>query len=134
MTIGPRETVTVPVPPGAPCSEDELASVSLERTSGVRCPRWVAASWDKGVLRVATCEKERCGPPLEWRRSIGPVPVPHMVKTSFRWPAWATWTVVTVGALAAATTALVASGVFEPAPTETHFLNGGVQIEARPWR
>jgi hypothetical protein len=80
---------------------------------------------------VARCERTTCGPFLEWRSEgalggPGPQPIaPH----GGPWPAWATWTAIGVGAVAATTIALVASGVFESHPTEQRFVAGGVRVE-----
>jgi hypothetical protein len=80
---------------------------------------------------VARCERDSCGPLLEWRiesnaADLGPPQPPASTTT---WPAWATWTLVGIGAATAASVALVASGVFETRPVETRFVFGGTRQE-----
>jgi hypothetical protein len=96
--------IAAPEPP--PCSTDDFAKVSASgasvQASGVRCDVWVAArsEHEGGKLFVALCRTDRCGALLEWR-SLGEGPgVP--VGPAVRWPAWATWTLVGVGAAAIA--------------------------------
>jgi hypothetical protein len=136
----PRITIPIRVGDGGGCSAASLSSVTRLPTggvqaSGVSCDDWVAAvpAERGGAVLVARCERSACGPFLEWRSegafgagAFGPpVAVPHRGP----WPAWATWTAIGVGAVAAATIALVATGVFESHPTEQRFVAGGVRVE-----
>jgi hypothetical protein len=107
--------------------------------SDVACASWVAAipMPDPHQIRVARCAGAACAPLLEWRSEPLPTWVSHPpggthVTTEhhgFVWPAWATWTVIGVGACAAAVGILAAAGVFASAPVETHFVSGGVKVQ-----
>jgi hypothetical protein len=134
----PRPTIPIRVGDDGACSAASLSSVTRAsdgsaHASGVTCDHWVAAvpAERRGAVLVARCERSTCGPFLEWRSegafgAPGPAPVaPH----GGTWPAWATWTAIGVGAVAATTIALVASGVFESHPTEQRFVAGGVRVE-----
>jgi hypothetical protein len=96
--------IAPPEPP--PCSAFDFATVSVVgttvRATGVRCDLWVAAKpeGDQGKLFVALCRRDRCDALLEWR-SLGTGP-PVPVGPASTWPAWATWTLVGVGAAAIA--------------------------------
>jgi len=146
----PRTAIPIRVGDGGACSAASLSGVtratrvtppspgnagdaSTVQANGVTCNDWVAAipAERRGAVLVARCERSTCGPFLEWRGegAFGapgpPVVVPHRGP----WPAWATWTAIGVGAVAAATIALVATGVFESHPTEQRFVAGGVRVE-----
>ncbi len=137
----PRYSIPIRVGDGGGCSAASLSAVTRLPTggvqaSGVSCDDWIAAvpAERGGAVLVARCERSTCGPFLEWRSegafgaagAFGPpVVVPHRGP----WPAWATWTAIGVGAVAAATIALVATGVFESHPTEQRFVAGGVRVE-----
>jgi hypothetical protein len=140
----PRATIPIHVGDDGACSAASLATVTrgapgtgpdagAVHASGVSCAHWVAAvpAERRGAVLVARCERSTCGPFLEWRSegafgAPGPQPVaPH----GGPWPAWATWTAIGVGAVAATTIALVATGVFESHPTEQRFVAGGVRVE-----
>jgi hypothetical protein len=133
----PRPTIPVHVGDDGACSASSLGSVTREgagvRAQGVTCDHWVAAmpAERRGAVLVARCAQSSCGPFLEWRSEGGivpggdkPVPPP-----SGSWPAWATWTAIGVGAVAATTITLIATGVFEARPTEPRFVAGGVRVE-----
>lgn len=101
--------------------------------SGVACGRWIAvAPGDRpGAVLVARCERDACGPFLEWRAAKSlesPAPRERRIAPA-PWPAWATWTAVGVGVLAAGVTTVIATGVLETRPVETRFVAGGVRIE-----
>ncbi len=139
VTFAEGATVAVPDLAGAPCSTDDVARARFTGDGvdarGVRCPRWIAAlpfgAVTEGAgttIRVASCERERCGPLLEWRAPRGGdfIPAPPGV-APFKWPAWGTWTLVGAGAVAVGVVVLVASGVFAPTHNETRFVNGGIK-------
>jgi hypothetical protein len=98
---------------------------------GVTCPRWIAAIPGErpGSVLVARCERDTCGPLLEWRTDRGAAGPPqgHLRDTS--WPGWATWTLVGVGAMTATVVTLVATGVLEARPVEQRFIAGGARVE-----
>src|SRR6185295_6383260 len=90
------------------CTRDAFASVARDgsniRAIGVTCPKWAAAvpTDHAGAVLVARCERDACGPLLEWRverwtDSGAPQPFPRAKP----WPAWATWTLVGIGAATA---------------------------------
>lgn len=128
----------------APCSQDDVKNAApggetiLAR--GVRCSRWIAAERGSlpGAIRLATCQKDRCGELVEWR--IGHAAAAgaeaareqrqHDRRPAERagrsWPSWATWTLVVAGVAVAAGAAVLASGVWRSAPAETRFVGGGL--------
>jgi hypothetical protein len=122
------------------CGTASFGGVSADGTGGVRaggvtCDHWVAAMPTEraGAVLVARCERDACGPFLEWRTAGGleaaPGAAPPQVRRGGAWPAWATWTALGVGAVAATTITLIATGVFESRPTEQRFVAGGVRLE-----
>jgi hypothetical protein len=136
----PPSVVSVRVASDGACSAYAFGGVSADGTGGVRaanavCDHWVAAmpSERRGAVLVARCERNACGPFLEWRGAGGfdaaPGSVPPHVRRGGAWPAWATWTALGVGAVAATTITLIATGVFESRPTEQRFVAGGVRVE-----
>jgi hypothetical protein len=141
VTLAEGTVVALPDFAGVACSANDLARARFVADAidarGVRCPRWIAAlplaslgGADSATVRVATCEGDRCGPLLEWRAPRGgdflPVAPPT---TTTRWPVWGTWTLVGAGAVAVGVVAIVASGVFQPTHSETHFVNGGIKAQ-----
>jgi hypothetical protein len=127
----------VSIADGGACSRAQLAGVRrIDATSqvvatGVSCPRWIAASAGerRGSVMVASCERDRCGPLLEWRVERRVLPEAPQPPTQRRWPAWATWTLVGIGAATATSVALIASGVFEGRAVEQRFVVGGARQE-----
>lgn len=146
----PRPTIPVRIGDDGPCTASALSGVSLAGTSraartsrepgevrapGVTCDRWVAAapSERRGAVLVARCAGSTCGSFVEWRSDGGllaSAPGDSRAPDSREGlPAWATWTAIGVGAVAAATIAVIATGVLETRPTEERFVAGGVRIE-----
>jgi hypothetical protein len=133
LTEGAAVRVALPSPP--PCSGEELSKVTIEghavRADGVRCEHWVAARPGPhgGSVQVATCRVDRCGALLEW--SVGGA-VPWVADArphpGFHWPAWATWTLVGVGAAAITGTTLALTGVFRESSTESPFMFGDLRV------
>jgi hypothetical protein len=78
---------------------------------------------------VAICEKDRCGPSVEWRDPGAWVTAPPAEAPKGRWPAWATWALVGASVGIAAGAVIAASGVLQPAPAETRFVNGGIKTQ-----
>jgi hypothetical protein len=143
VAIGPvGATIDVALSSGGSCDATSFAGVSREDTRvvvppAVTCERWVAAlpGEKRGSVLVSRCERDTCGPLLEWRmESLSPSGPPQTGLRRSTWPAWATWTLVGVGAAAAGTIALVASGALESRPTEQRFVAGGVRVESWPRR
>jgi hypothetical protein len=139
VAVGPAgANVDLPLATGGACDQASFAGVSRDgervEARGALCERWVAAApgEKRGSVLVARCERDGCGPLLEWRTEgalSGPAaPQPGLHKTT--WPAWATWTLVGFGAATATTIALVASGALESRPTEQRFVAGGVHVES----
>lgn len=121
---------------GGGCSRDELGRAQRRDgridAAGVACPRWLAAipGEKRGSVLVARCERDTCGPLLEWRTERLPThgpPQPHGNVAG--WPSWATWTLVGIGAATAASMAIIATGVFETRPVEPRFVVGGARQE-----
>jgi hypothetical protein len=133
----PRPSIPIHVGDDGACSASSLGAVTRDgagvRAQGVTCDHWVAAmpAERRGAVLVARCAQSACGPFLEWRSEGGFAPgrdtpvAPH----GGSWPAWATWTALGVGAVAATTITLIATGVFESRPTEPRFVAGGVRVE-----
>lgn len=131
--------LAIPEPP--PCSLGDVGTAHLVRTDGgrsvdaasVRCSSWVAALAGPrpASVLVALCEAGRCGTLLEWTAPGAAVwtwsPAPEQVHG--RWPTWATWGLVGVGAVVAAGVVVVASGILRSAPGETRFVSGGVKAQ-----
>jgi hypothetical protein len=119
------------------CARDQLAGVRQVdgkiEAAGVTCPRWIAAvpGERKGAILVARCEREICGPLLDWRteRYGGIASPPQAPDRRAGWPAWATFTILGVGAAVVTSVALVATGVFETRPVEPRFVVGGARQE-----
>ena len=134
-----RLSIPIHVGDDGACSGGALAGVTRDsggvRAASVTCERWVAAApaERRGAVLVARCERSACGPFLEWRSESsfgsGPAAEPPPPRHGGAWPAWATWTAVGVGAVAATTITLIATGVFESRPTEQRFVVGGVRRE-----
>jgi hypothetical protein len=131
--------MTVTLPPLLACTTDDLSAARIDGDRvdghGARCGRWVAAAVaddDPSAVRVATCEESQCGPLVEWRiLRAGPfIPGTEAPDTRSRWPAWATWTIVGVGAAGAAVAVVLASGAFKERQTETQFVNGGLHTSS----
>jgi hypothetical protein len=143
--------VVAPAPP--PCSADDLGRARLHRASrapldahgvdasAVRCTQWVAAApaAQPDAVRIAMCEAHACGPLVEWRwRAPSPAawawtPPPDRTTataaTGGGWPSWATWGLVGAGAVIATGVVVLATGVLQPAPTETRFVSGGIKAQ-----
>lgn len=121
---------------GTSCDDDELSRARRDdhrvQGTGITCPRWIAAvSGDRpNSVFVARCEEDTCGPLIEWRTEpYRTNAAPERRGTPTRWPSWATWTLLGVGAAAATSIALVSSGVFDRHPAPTRFVFGGVRQE-----
>jgi len=136
VTFAEGAVVRVHVPGPPACSTADLERARVDgaqiHAAGVHCSSWVAAlPSGAGALRIATCEKERCGPLVEWR--VGTARLPSGPSTEEprpgRWPAWATWTAFGAGIAVATTVALAATGAFDKQRSEARFVNGGVKIQ-----
>jgi hypothetical protein len=126
----------VPLDVAPPCSAGDVSRARVGAAGGVeagfvRCPSWVAveAGARPGTVRVAMCEADRCGAPVEWRAPAPWTWSPPVREDDERrsWPAWATWALVGGGAAVAAGVIAVAAGAFQQAPTETRFVSGGLK-------
>ena len=117
------------------CTAADLAVVRREGSAihapSVSCASWlaVAAGPTPGSVLVARCTGHDCGPLAEWHEhhvAVQPPPPPAERK---RWPAWATWTLVGVGAAGATVIGIVASGALQSRATESRFTVGGLRQE-----
>jgi hypothetical protein len=135
--VGPDPTpARIALPASDACARDLFRGVRRDEgrilAPGIACPAWVAAvpGERRGSVFVARCERDQCGPLLEWRTegfaAAGP---PQAESHAAGWPRWATWAIVGAGAVAAASIALVATGAFETRVTEPRFVVGGVRQE-----
>jgi hypothetical protein len=133
VTVADGATVRVALPSPPACSSEELSRVVLDggsvRANGVRCERWIVAEPGArdGVVDVATCMFDRCGTLLQWSNGGTGTWVPDARPDSrFHWPAWASWTLVGLGAAAITGTTLALTGVFHEAAPNTPFVTGQV--------
>jgi hypothetical protein len=126
-------SVTAPTPPACSTSDVQHAQVAAGTIDGsrVRCASWVGAlpGPTPGSVLVAACEPGRCGPLLEWHAPPSWSWTPPPETPHHRWPSWATWGLVGAGAVVATGVVLLATGAFQPAPTETRFASGGVKSQ-----
>jgi hypothetical protein len=120
------------------CSKADFSSIALDpegspKTAGISCPTWVLARSTPiaGTIQVASCERDKCTTWLEWR-TMNALPSPEPYVHHKRWPGWATWTLVGVGAATATAVTVIATGVLEAHAKEPRFTNGGVPVESRP--
>ncbi|HEY4015991.1 MAG TPA: hypothetical protein VGM06_21795 [Polyangiaceae bacterium] len=129
-------TLDVPVDVAPACSAADVSRARVGASGAVearfvRCRSWVAveAGARPATVRVATCETDRCGDPVEWRAPAPWTWAPPVREDDERrsWPAWATWALVGGGAAVAAGVIAVAAGAFQQAPTETRFASGGLK-------
>lgn len=142
IAFAPGGRVRLAIDAVVPCSRGDLARVVIAnghvQAMGVRCDRWLAALPTSGAVRVAACQGEECEGWSEERApetAVAARPetgsaVPSSEPAHSRFPAWAGWT---LGALAVAGAALgiaAAAGAFHGSPNETHFVNGGLQIQS----
>jgi hypothetical protein len=137
VAIAAGATVRVAVPGPEPCSTEDLAHATAFDGgfdgAGVRCASWVAAGpgSQPGRFVLAVCERDSCGTRLEWRS--GPDPSlsdgPSTDARGHPFPTWAKWTLVGVGAAAAAIAATIAvTDAFHPHASPGGFVSGGLQI------
>lgn len=129
---GPLE-VTLPISEDA-CSVPAFSSAARQGDGvvapGATCPSWIAAVPSEHGVLVGRCERDRCSALVEWRSGsrdvfvLGPRDRSHAPL-----PAWATWTVIGIGAATIASVVLVAAGVFESRPVESRFVVGGARQE-----
>lgn len=135
--VGPEPAETrIALPAADVCTRDLFRGVRRDEgrilAPGIACPAWIAAlpADRRGSVFVARCERDQCGPLLEWRtEAMTPVGPPQEEPRAGGWPKWATWAIVGAGALTAASIALVATGAFEARATEPRFVVGGVHQE-----
>lgn len=127
--------VAVRLPESSSCGASAFAGATQHegrvQVHGSTCPSWIAAvpTARPGAVLVARCERDACGPLLEWRVEHAPPGPPQRLAPSTTWPRWATWTLAGIGAVTATTVALVATGAFETRPVETRFVAGGVRLQ-----
>lgn len=117
------------------CTAADLAVVRREgssvRAPAVSCASWlaVAAGPTPGSVVVARCAGHDCGPLSEWHVHHVAVQPPPPSAERKHWPAWATWTLVGVGAAGATVIGIVASGALQSRATESRFTVGGLRQE-----
>jgi hypothetical protein len=125
-------TLPLPLLIAPTCSQADLERARIIRgsvdASGVRCPRWIAATTGllPGAVRIAMCTAGRCEALLDWRSPPAWTWQPTERKGRARWPAWATWGLVGTGiAIGAAVAVGIAAG--QAPPPETKFTSGGLK-------
>ncbi|MGH7296367.1 MAG: hypothetical protein ACRELB_15615, partial [Polyangiaceae bacterium] len=122
----------IAVPASPPCSRGDLARAhALEgriEAGEVRCGAWIAALHGErpdGVA-LASCRQDACGALVEWAAPAAWTWTPPVDHRPRGWPTWATWGLVGASAAVVTGVVLVASGAFQAAPTQTHFVSGGL--------
>jgi hypothetical protein len=139
--------VEVDAAAAVPCSTADMARAVRAASTGaqsavsahrVTCRSWiaVAAGREPGSVRVARCDGDRCGAAVDWpsapawARAKPDAPAAGDGRAHApRWPAWASWALAGAGVALAAGAAVVASGAFQPAPTATRFVTGGLKSQ-----
>jgi hypothetical protein len=128
-----RSTLRVSAPAVPACSLEDVARARIAagavEADGVRCVAWAAAmpGGSEDSVLVASCERERCGPLLEWRAPQRWSWTPPTEAPRRTWPTWATLGLVGAGAAIATGVVLLAAGVFQSTPSESRFVSGGVK-------
>lgn len=131
--VAVRGPLEIEVPDATnPCSIPALSAARREGdrvlAPGITCPAWVTATpSDHGVL-VSRCERDQCTSLVEWRRAADVAFEPTRDRAK-PLPAWATWTVIGIGAATVASVVLIAAGAFESRPVESRFVLGGARSE-----
>lgn len=125
--------------PSRACSALDLADVvarngTAEPAPGVLCARWAVARPSlRGGADLAQCAGSRCGP---WQHaSTAPPPdarsrAPETDAEPGAWPAWATWSLIGAGTLAATGLVLWRAGAFEHDEPGTEFVFTGPSAPA----
>jgi hypothetical protein len=134
--IAVRGPTSLAIPSGSTaCTLQSFAGVKRAGDGvaavGVTCPEWIAAAPAAQGVLVSRCAGDACSSLIEWRRgeaTMLALPQPRD-RSHAAWPAWATWTLVGVGAAAIGTVVLIASGVFESRPVESRFVVGTPRTE-----
>jgi hypothetical protein len=137
-----NSSVAADAPSPSPCSQSDIAQTTIVDGAvyarNIRCAHWVAASpfGTSGEISLATCEADACGPWVRWHASEPWTWAPQSPATNQsdrdrggRWPAWATWGAVGVGAAVVTGAAVILVDALRPAQTETRFVNNGLERE-----
>lgn len=134
IAVGGAEPETrIRVGDGGTCSREQLASAKHDGdrvvAPGVSCASWAAVlpAPRRGAILVARCQREMCGPLLEWRAERLVAAAPLQAEPRKRWPTWATVAIIGVGAVAAGVVTLAASGALGSPEIEPRFVIGGVR-------
>jgi hypothetical protein len=135
----------IEVPPGGgvvrpkapapePCSSADFAEVELEgeslRAPHVRCERWVAvtAGSAAGIVRIASCGSDRCGPMLDWNATPAWSEPIEQDRPQKRWPHWLPWALAGAGvAVAAGVGTAIGVVAARSSTSETRFVTGGLK-------
>jgi hypothetical protein len=129
-----QKRIALDAPPPAPCSRADVGSARMQpggvEAASTRCPRWIAAAPGASPREVvvASCQASRCGGPVVWRLpDLRAEPPPSAPASERRWPAWATWSGIGVGAALAVTVVLAAT--LHSSPAETRYVGYGIKPE-----
>jgi hypothetical protein len=130
IAVEPKATsIRLGVPRPRSCSRDDLEGSTItddraRAADGVRCANWaLARPAAQGGVEIASCHGSRCGLLFVWHRRLGAVyEGPPQPPPEPGFPAWATYTLIGVGAAAVTGVILWRSGVFEgPEPGRTRW-------------
>jgi hypothetical protein len=129
-----NSAVSAAATPVPACSTEDVSRARLGADGidarHVQCRVWVAAlpGLQRGSVRIAICEGDRCGPLFEWQ---APLPwtwsPPAKPGNDGKWPAWASWGLAGAGAAIATSAVVLAAGALQSAPVETRFVIGGIK-------
>jgi len=126
--------------PSPGCSGLDLADVTARSDApdpapGVRCERWAVARPSlRGGADIAACSRSRCG---AWQHASAAPPLDASMRAPApagaepaAWPAWATWSLVGAGTLAAAGLVLWQLGALDRGEPQTEFVFTGPSAPA----
>ena len=115
-----QQLLTLEVPPLAPCSHDDLASVDARLLAagvppppGVACERFAIVRPESSGVSVALCGRKGCGSLVLWQRRAKPAPFTPIAIDRSRLPSWAGFAIAGAGAALATSLVLWQSGALD---------------------
>jgi hypothetical protein len=115
-----EQRLRLEVPPLAPCSHDDLASVDARLLAagapppaGVACERFAIVRPESSGVSVALCGRKGCGPLVHWQRRRKTAPFTPIAIDRSRLPSWAGFAIAGAGAALATSLVLWQSGALD---------------------